>query len=76
MLVSYADNIWKGLIIPRPDLTLRGIIWTDYDSIHETALQKHYFEKEKEKRTTKHAKNYYALTLIYSNMNIKYPIET
>ena len=30
----------------------------------------------KKKKTWKHAKNYYALTLIYSNMNIKYPIKT
>ena len=45
-----------------------------YDGIPETVLYKRYFEKEK--RTTKHAKNYYALTLIYSSMNIKYPIKT
>ena len=32
--------------------------------------------KKKKKRITKHAKNYYALTLIYSSMNIKYPLKT
>ena len=33
-------------------------------------------KKEKEERTTKHAKNCYTLMLIYSSMNIKYPIKT
>ena len=32
--------------------------------------------KRKRKADKKHAKNYYAVTLIYSSMNIKYPIKT
>ena len=44
------------------------------DGIPEKVLLKRYFEKEK--RTTKHAKNYYTLMLIYSSMNIKYSNKT
>ena len=35
-----------------------------YDGIPETVLKTRHFEKEKEKQTSKHTKNYYALMLI------------
>ena len=64
MLVSYADNICKGPMNTqiRPDIT-----WNYLDIMMvfpKQSFKNVILKKEKEKQTSKHSKNCYALTLI------------